>query len=293
MSGKGNASGPLTGARKRERTKPPEPVSEEQWRKRVAEAFEFKLRKKPSNSEIDNAVDEALKISIMFSRKLAQTKSGLRPSEKRETLDSHITALDKAAETIRIELLGHDLPPIMMPGDSRPHRRDELSLNASIAWDDFLHDPSGKTKSVFDMARFAASGESPVHEDMAEHVRQTLKVLEAVKARYDFIRSTKKSDPLGVDYWMSSDKLKRLFVADLMDLFCNLRGEQIDDVPIGNAKSTFDADDGSPTNPNPLLNFMNVVVTPIKELNFSPTHWVPPGTLRDIAREVRQGNWWR
>jgi len=281
------------GDHKREITKPPAPVSEDQWRKRVAEALVFKLRKIPSNSDLDIAVNESLRIRTDFSRQLAQTKTGFRPSEKREALKSRIAALDRAAKTIREEFLAPDFPPVIMPGHSGPHDQpDKLSIDARIAWDDRLHGQSGQLKNYV-KALFQAFGELPAYDDLAVQIRQTLKIMEALKARYDFIGATKGSDILGVDFWMSSDQFKRIFVNDLMNVFCNLRGEQIDEVPIGNAKSTFDGDGASPTNPNPLLNFMNVVVTPTKELNFPPAHWVRPGTLRGIAREIRRGNWWR
>ena len=281
------------GDHKREITKPPAPVSEDQWRKRVAEALVFKLRKIPSNSDLDIAVNESLRIRTDFSRQLAQTKSGFRPSEKRKILTARITSLDRAAKTIREELLAPDFPPAIMPGDTRPRDQpDKLSIDARIAWDDRLHGQSGQLKNHM-KALFQAFGEVPEYADMAVPIRQTLKIMDALKTRYDFICSAKNSDPIGVDFWMSSDQFKRIFVNDLMNVFCNLRGEQIDEVPIGNAKSTLDGDDGSPTNPNPLLNFMNLVVTPIKELNFPPAHWVRPGTLRGIAREIRRGNWWR
>ncbi len=281
------------GDHKREITKPPAPVSEDQWRKRVAEALVFKLRKIPSNSDLDIAVNESLRIRTDFSRQLAQTKIGSRPSEKRKILTARIAALDRAANTIREELLAPDFPPVIMPGHSGPHDQpDKLSIDARIAWDDRLHGQSGQLKNYV-KALFQAFGELPAYDDLAVQIRQTLKIMEALKARYDFIGATKGSDILGVDFWMSFDRLKRIFVNGLMNIFCNLRGEQISEVPIGNAKSTFDADDGSPINPNPLSNFLNVVVTPIKELNFQPADWIPPGTLREIALEVRKGDWWR
>jgi len=295
MGDNGKARRPLISASKRVRTKRPAAVSEDQWRKRVRKALKFKLCKNSRlpNADLDNAVNGSLRVKIDYSRRLAETKSDPPPSKKREILKGRITALDQAAKTMRKELLPPDLPAAPMPGKPGQHyQRVGLSIEARIAWHDFLHDQSSLMKPAFEQHLIHVVGGPAAYGNLAENVEQTLRLLEALNRHYDFIFSTKDSDLAGVDDWMSPDKLKRFFIADLMIVFCKLRQEQIDKVPIGNAESTIVSDDGSTSNPNPLLYFLIAAVAPIAGSQFPAEDWMPPSNLRSIAERVRKGSWW-
>ena len=274
---------------KRELTKPPAPVSEDQWRKRVSKALAFKPCKNPPDAERENEVNECLRLKIDFSRQLAEAKSDPWPSEKREKkFKTRLPRLDRAAQFIREELLPSNLSAAPIPGKPGQHyQQDGLSLDARVAWHYFQRNQLGEMMPALEQFFYHAAGGPTAFNDMAEHVEQTLHLLEALTAHYNFINSTTDSDLAGVDYRVSEIYLKHFYVFDLMKVYCDLRKEQIDKVPIGNAESTSKSDVGSEPNPNPLLRFLDAAVAPIAGSQFPADDWIRPGTLRSDAMAVR------
>jgi len=88
-------------------------------------------------------------------------------------------------------------------------------------------------------------------------------MLKALKARYEHARANKDYEFIGVGMWLPADQAKRFYATCLINIFCGLRGEIFQEVPIGNPDF----------NTNPLLRLLNAVSAPIAG---KPNLGVPP-----------------
>jgi hypothetical protein len=274
---------PLIGSHKRAITEPPEPIALEQWKAKVGEALLLKSERKPSPEIIKDAVDEILKEKVGYAFQIAWVAAHSSPSVRKKELKGRITALKKASKTVREELVSELDAGILSPLrlDSSP---TSLSIPADIAWHDYQESRDPKTRAAFELKLIYTAGGYRSYNYMVQHVDQTLRLLDALTEHFQYINSMKDSDR--PDVTTSASKLKFPYILGLMKIFCDLREEPIGSVEIGSAESMVKSDDGS--YPNPLLNFLTTAVAPIAEPKFENPDWIPPGTLRGIAEDVRR-----
>jgi hypothetical protein len=233
------------------KSEPPEPVPLVEWRDRVSAALLYKYDEKPPSEHLERAVNEAYAAKCTLIEQIGKTKNDPRPAEKKRQLKTAIKELQDCTRIIEQHFFTQPAPGIDMP--SQGLESGGLKFNARIAWRDHKLGQLEKIRPVLEQFVENVSDSLPAYEGMAHHVRQTLQMLEALKARYEHAQATSGYDYFGVDRWLPADQAKRLYVTHLMNIFCRLRGENFQDVPIGNPDF----------NTNPLLRFLNAVSAPI------------------------------
>lgn len=273
---------PLIGAPKRAKTEIPKPIELEQWKVNLGEALVFKAAPMPSRDIVRNAIEETPRAKIDHLRLLAHIGDSLPPSKFKNENNGRIAALQNAVNIVRENLIS-DLDPQIrkIMGENCPEK--VLSIDASIAWSDYSKDQISQSRTPLELRLLYLAGGAGNYSDMAQHVDQTLHLLDAL------IEFCQNVIPGTYDR-ASSEKAKRFHVARLMRIFCEICQESIDCIQIGNAEAKDLSDDGLYSNPNPLLNFLIAAETPIAGSEFTQDSWIPPGTLRAIAEETRLRN---
>ncbi len=258
------------------KSEPPEPVPLDEWRDQISIALRSACDEKPLTEHLDGAVDEAYAAKCTLVEQLGKTKTDLRPAEKQRQLNKPIKELQDCIRIIEKHFLAQSAPGIEMPSPGL--ESGGLTLDARIAWRDHQLGSQDKIRPVLEQFGDNVFDRPPAYEGLAHHVKQTLKVLGALKAHYEYARTNKDYDFFGVGMWLPADQAKRHYVTHLMNIFCGLRGENFQEVPIGNPDF----------NTNPLLRFLNAVSAPIAGKPNLDIGWIPPGTLTEKAENVKK-----
>ncbi len=262
---------------KQSKSELPGPVPLVEWRDRISAALRYKYDEKLPPEHLERAINETYAAKCTLVERLGKTKTDLRPAEKQRQLNKPIRELQDCIRIIEQHFFAQPAPGI---NASFPRlENSDLTLDARIAWRDHQLEGEDKIRPVLEQFEDNVFDSPPAYEGLAHHVKQTLKVLGAVKAHYEYARTNKDYDFFGVGMWLPADEAKRLYVMHLMNIFCGLRGENFQKVPIGNPEF----------NTNPLLKFLNAVSAPIAEEPNLDIGWIPPDTLKGKAEKVKKG----